>query len=152
MDNQIHIHLHVADASTINLADLIAQATGAAPRVTQSAEASTRTFYVAVYNSTAQRFALGHKLYDTYEAASRNSSHPRFNSVASFTVDLLNHRVTGYNGPGEQRYWAVLNDHGVFSLGRNSYTDIDELYEEYDDRFATLSGEGSEGEVRLAGA
>lgn len=147
--NEIHIHLHIADASTINLADLISQARGGVAG--NNAPTNTRTFYVAVYRSMRQRFALGHKLYDSEEGARRNSGHPNFHSVASFTVNLDTHQVSGFNGPGEGRYWAVLDDDSAFSLGRNSYTDLDRLDEDYEDRFATLSGESVDGRVSLAG-
>lgn len=153
MDNQIHIHLHIADASSINLQDLIVQANGSAPAAV-AVPARTRTFYVAVYRSMRQRFALGHKLYDDEFSAQRNRTHRNFHSVASFTVDLDTHEVTGFNGPGEGRYWALLQDpYGTFSLGRNSYTDLDDLDAEYVDRFATISGEtNAQGQVSLAGA
>jgi len=152
--NEVHIHLHIADASTLNLRDLIAQANsaGASDAAPTPRAANVRTFYVAVYRSMRQRFALGHRLYVSAERAQRNASHGNFHSIASFSMNLDTHQVSGFNGPGEARYWAVLkNEDGVFSLGHNSYTDIDQLDEEYDDRFATLSGEAVDGRMSLAG-
>lgn len=151
--NEIHIHLHIADASSLNLSDLIAQARGATPALdSTSVTGSLRTFYVAVYRSMRQRFALGYKLYDFEEGAERNAGAENFSGTAPFTLDLTNRRVIG-DGSSADRFWAVLqNSDGTYSLGRNSFTSQTALRAEYPDLFAVLGGrEDSDGDVVLSG-
>jgi hypothetical protein len=166
MDKQIHIHLHFND-HIIHLGELIerdgADALPAAqvqapppavnPAPVASSHADTREFFVTVYDSERQAFALGRKLYDSASGAERNRNNGSFSEVASFTLDLANRRVIGTAASGSSvRFWAVLRTDSGFELGRNSYTSEAALRGEYPELFAVLAGsEDDLGDVVLSG-
>lgn len=161
MDKQIHIHLHLGD-TVLSLADLFGEvrtALGASAKVAppppaaeEAAAPNIREFFVTVYDSSRQAFALGHKLYGSESGAERNSNNGSYSCTASFKLDLTNRCVIGAPYGTDRRYWAVLNDESGYSLGRDSFTSEAALRSRYPSLFAVLVGsEDSDGDVVLSG-
>lgn len=140
MDNVTHIHFHFEGGvpPTFKFLEEPAQAPNQAPTLTPvDAAASTSaevTKYANVYNSSRQAFALGSKLWDSADAARRHATEATHCGTVAITTVNGDVKATGL-GCGTSRYWALLDAN---TLGKNSYTDLEDLMGEYPDARAYL--------------